>query len=329
MAAHMCISGARTIGSHQCHSCFHTTQTPPHGPHNHNTKRPLTPQGLHDVASVLLLVAGERAAYAILCRLVTGPLRDATRPTLDPVLELLGLMGPLMEVSGRHCLLWVALCVATSKNPAQQLDLLHHCKAVRFYSLICVNWLSASQVADPELAALARDVDLPPYYALSWFITWFSHDVGGLEAAARLFDLFLAVHPLMPLYVGAVAMRSQRRALLAAGRGEGGMPALHSALTNLDVTRSLSADQLACQVGGGRRACLIKLLRFGGGWQLLRWSIHFSTPPSSCALTRHVRKHIPHTQAIQLYRTVSPEAMLARRAIRIEMAVAPRAFKDR
>lgn len=156
-------------------------------------------QGLHDVASVLLLVAGERAAFAILRRLAAGPLRDATRPTLDPVLELLGFMAPLLEA------------------------------------------------ADPELADLAASVGLPPYYALSWFITWFAHDVRGLGAAARLFDLFLATHPLMPLYVGAAAMRGQRRALLAAGRGDGGMPALHSALTNLDVLSGTSADRLACE----------------------------------------------------------------------------------
>lgn len=106
-------------------------------------------------------------------------------------------------------------------------------------------------MADPELAALSDELSLPPYYALSWFITWFSHDMPGLDAAARLFDLFLAVHPLMPLYVGAAAMHSQQGALLAAGRGEGGMPELHSALNNLDVTKVLDADQLACKVGLG------------------------------------------------------------------------------
>lgn len=120
------------------------------------------------------------------------------------------------------------------------------------------------QAADPELASLARDLDLPPYYALSWFITWFSHDVGGLDAAARLFDLFLSVHPLMPLYVGAAAMRSQRAALLAAGRGEGGMPALHSALTNLDVTKKLGADALACEVRAPAAALWVFLGR--GAW---------------------------------------------------------------
>jgi hypothetical protein len=34
-------------------------------------------QGLHDVASVLLLVAGECPAFDMLCRLATGHLRSA------------------------------------------------------------------------------------------------------------------------------------------------------------------------------------------------------------------------------------------------------------
>lgn len=86
-------------------------------------------QGLHDVASVLLLVAGEPAAFDMLCRLSTGHLRDATRSSLDPVIELLGLMGPIVAA------------------------------------------------ADEELASFLVKQGLPPFYALSWFITWFSHDL--------------------------------------------------------------------------------------------------------------------------------------------------------
>lgn len=37
----------------------------------------------------------------------------------------------------------------------------------------------------------------------------------AVQDAARLFDLFLASHPLMPLYLGAVAMKAARRSLLA------------------------------------------------------------------------------------------------------------------
>lgn len=214
-------------------------------------------QGLHDVASVLLLVAGELPAFDMLCTLATGHLRDATRPSLDPVIELLGLMGPITEA------------------------------------------------ADPELAQFINQQGLPPFYALSWFITWFSHDMKDfgevmptsshsvwiftaiivvlvtcslvssvislatsymhrptmlvtwvvtscievcsavcLLQVCRLFDLFLATHPLMPLYVGAAAMRTQRLQLLAADE----MPVLHSKLVNLSITKRASADQLAVQV---------------------------------------------------------------------------------
>ena len=46
-----------------------------------------------------------------------------------------------------------------------------------------------------------------PYFALSWLLTWFAHDVPDLDSIARLFDLFLASHPLMPLYLAAVAIK--------------------------------------------------------------------------------------------------------------------------
>jgi hypothetical protein len=97
--------------------------------------QPLSPgnvhyyQGLHDVASVLLLVAGEPCAFDMLCRLTSGHLRDATRASLDPVIELLHLMGPIVSA------------------------------------------------ADEELGSFLGKQGLPPFYALSWFITWFSHDL--------------------------------------------------------------------------------------------------------------------------------------------------------
>eukprot|EP00879_Flechtneria_rotunda_P017932 GHRR01018794.1.p3 GENE.GHRR01018794.1~~GHRR01018794.1.p3 ORF type:complete len:162 (+),score=52.30 GHRR01018794.1:678-1163(+) len=47
----------------------------------------------------------------------------------------------------------------------------------------------------------------------------------------------------MPLYVGAAAMKTQRRQLLAAEE----MPVLHSKLVNMTITRRATADQLAVQ----------------------------------------------------------------------------------
>ena len=60
--------------------------------------------------------------------------------------------------------------------------------------------------ADPELHDHIQSAEMPPYFALGWFITWFSHSVQQLDQISRLFDLFMASHPLMPLYVVAQVM---------------------------------------------------------------------------------------------------------------------------
>lgn len=152
-------------------------------------------QGLHDVASVLLLVLGEAPAYHVLSHLATCHLRDCTRQTLDPVMELLQLLYPIIGA------------------------------------------------ADPEVYRALTASGLPPFFALSWFLTWFSHTTKELADAARLFDLFLSSHPLMPLYVGAAAVLSHRAEILAC---DGDMPELHHLLSNLDVSAHSTIDELAC-----------------------------------------------------------------------------------
>jgi hypothetical protein len=143
----------------------------------------------------LLLVAGEQLAFQLLQRLVVCHLRDCTRPTLEPVMEVMQLLY----------------------------DILEH--------------------QDPEVAAVLRAKQLQPYFGLRWLITWFAHDLSDLKSAARLFDLFMASHPLMPLYVGAVVMHSHREALLEPGLE---MPELHSMLAKVQPFEHLTADQLAC-----------------------------------------------------------------------------------
>ena len=42
---------------------------------------------------------------------------------------------------------------------------------------------------------------MPTYFALSWCITWFAHDVDAPAAQARIFDLCIAFPPPMILYL--------------------------------------------------------------------------------------------------------------------------------
>ena len=40
-------------------------------------------------------------------------------------------------------------------------------------------------------------------FALSWLITWFGHNLERFNVIVRLFDVFMANSPFMPIYVGA------------------------------------------------------------------------------------------------------------------------------
>lgn len=40
-------------------------------------------------------------------------------------------------------------------------------------------------------------------FALSWLITWFGHVLSEFKHTLRLYDFFLASHPLMPIYLAA------------------------------------------------------------------------------------------------------------------------------
>lgn len=101
--------------------------------------------------------------------------------------------------------------------------------------------------ADPALAHHLETVELQPFFALSWLITWWAHELDDLSAATRLYDFFLSSHPLMPLYLGAVAMRSQRSALLNCKE----MPELHSALMNLKLGLGSGGGSRRSSGGGG------------------------------------------------------------------------------
>lgn len=55
---------------------------------------------------------------------------------------------------------------------------------------------------NPSLARLLSPLQ-EHYYALSWILTWFSHDLYEQNDITRLFDLFVASNPIMPVYVAA------------------------------------------------------------------------------------------------------------------------------
>ena len=215
-------------------------------------------QGLHDIASVLLFVMGERAACQTLSHLTCCQLRDCTRcadrptlyalrlkrllqtvlvlciarSTLDAVLELLGLLMPILEevisvasllcmfdlycnsnCSARHkhfvgiaetlCLQHAPPCQGMSLSCAHLLSALFDGLPMPLTMLLCIPYVQA----DAEVHKHLAKAEVPPFFALSWLITWFAHSVDDLQQISRLFDLFMASHPLMPLYVAALVIK--------------------------------------------------------------------------------------------------------------------------
>ncbi|KAL6751264.1 rab-GTPase-TBC domain-containing protein [Haematococcus lacustris] len=232
-------------------------------------------QGLHDVASVLLLVLGsEAAAFPVLQQLVGNQLRDATRASLDAVMELLDLTFPLLE----EC--------------------------------------------DPQLASVMKGAELPPFFALSWTITWWAHDVPRLQDVARLFDLFLAAHPCMPLYLGVAAMCCMRSQLL----GLEEMPLLHTALVNLELPPSSTADppQAApsgaqSSVGGNAEKTGTAKAKRGASWGLRRAKKARGPPPPDLTnlileaialFDAHPPAHLVWSRGLRLVSSVGTAAML-------------------
>ncbi|KAJ3081895.1 hypothetical protein HK102_002071, partial [Quaeritorhiza haematococci] len=83
--------------------------------------------------------------------------------------------------------------------------------SLRLLSLL----LPLLECADPSVHSFLTSVDgFLPYFCLSWVITWFSHDVDTPTTSARLFDLFIASNPALPVYVAGTMVLQRRKALL-------------------------------------------------------------------------------------------------------------------
>jgi hypothetical protein len=72
------------------------------------------------------------------------------------------------------------------------------------------------ETAPSSLVAFLRASEAPPFFALSWLLTWFSHVIEDVDLAANMFDYFLASHVAMPIYlIAAVVAYGGSRGLLS------------------------------------------------------------------------------------------------------------------
>lgn len=142
-------------------------------------------QGYHDVACIILSTLGGSSPVRL-----RSPLLDRTVSTLEGVAIATGLEMPaavLLQISQSH---------------------FRDCMRANFLQLqtaLRLTLLPLLAYFDPRIHEFLAACETEPYFALSWVITWFSHDIRDTEVVKRLFDFFVVSHPLTPIYL-AVAM---------------------------------------------------------------------------------------------------------------------------
>ncbi|XP_061687608.1 TBC1 domain family member 20 isoform X1 [Syngnathoides biaculeatus] len=66
----------------------------------------------------------------------------------------------------------------------------------------------------PEVHDFMQQAEVGTVFALSWLITWFGHVLSDFRHVVRLYDFFLACHPLMPIYFAAVIVLHREEEVL-------------------------------------------------------------------------------------------------------------------
>ncbi|KFP41369.1 TBC1 domain family member 20, partial [Chlamydotis macqueenii] len=67
---------------------------------------------------------------------------------------------------------------------------------------------------NPEVHDFMQSAEVGTIFALSWLITWFGHVLSDFRHVVRLYDFFLACHPLMPIYFAAVIVLYRKQEVL-------------------------------------------------------------------------------------------------------------------
>jgi hypothetical protein len=92
---------------------------------------------------------------------------------------------------------------------------------------------------DSELYGFLLESEVGTIFALSWLITWYGHVINEHKYVVRLFDFFVAAHPLMPLYIAAAMVLHCGDDVLDQ---ECDMPTVHHHLTNIPQTLDLAEN---------------------------------------------------------------------------------------
>lgn len=85
-------------------------------------------------------------------------------------------------------------------------------------------------MSKPHLRDFMEESEVGSVFSLSWLITWYGHVLDDLRHIVRLYDFFIACHPLMPIYLAAVIVLYREKEILSS---ECDMCVLHGLLSKI------------------------------------------------------------------------------------------------
>ncbi|KAJ2513021.1 GTPase-activating protein gyp8 [Coemansia sp. RSA 1939] len=142
---------------------------------------------------------------------------------------------------GFHELALTFLCVFGSERPATE--------AAKMVALFFVRDAMSSnldnvlvqlrllyvvlRVVSPEVHALLSELDVPPFFAISWVLTWFAHDIDSFDDICRIYDFLIVSPPLQVVYMAAALIKRNEAAVLGCDRD---FAIVHTTLSQLPRT---------------------------------------------------------------------------------------------
>ncbi|XP_018093393.1 TBC1 domain family member 20 isoform X2 [Xenopus laevis] len=146
---------------------------------------------------------------------------DLQEQLIDIILQVLSQNPQLHYYQGYHDIVVTFLLVVGSRMATALVDKLstHHLRDFMDPTMDntkhILNYLMPIiELVNPSLHDFMQRAEVGTIFALSWLITWFGHVLSDFRHVVRLYDFFLACHPLMPIYFAAVIVLHREEEVL-------------------------------------------------------------------------------------------------------------------
>ncbi|KAF6722817.1 TBC1 domain family member 20 [Oryzias melastigma] len=156
---------------------------------------------------------------------------------IDIILEVLRRHAQLHYYQGYHDVAVTLLLVVGERMAIAMLEKLsnHHLRDFMDLTMDStkhiLNYLMPIlEQVDGDLHDFMVRAEVGNIFALSWLITWYGHVLSEFKHTLRLYDFFLASHPLMPIYLAAAIVLHRKQEVL---QTECDMAMVHHLLSHL------------------------------------------------------------------------------------------------